>query len=110
MTLYLSISEHAVSGVLVRDKGTAQTSIYYVSKAFKDVQTKYSEIEKLALALVVAARKLRPYFQAHAILVPTSHPLWQVLQNSEVSGRLELGEFDIKFMLRTVVKGQAVAN
>ena len=40
---------------------------------------------------------------------------WQVLQNPEVSRRLtkwtiELGEFDIKFMPRTAVKGQAVAN
>ena len=67
------------------------------------------------LALVVAARKLRPYFQAHAILVPTSHPLRQVLQNPKVFGRLtkwtiELGEFDIKFMPMTIVKGQAIAD
>ena len=37
------------------------------------------------------------------------------MQNSEVSGRLtkwaiELGEFDIKFMLRTTIKGQIVAD
>ena len=58
LTLYLSVSEHAVSGVLVRDEAMAQTLIYYVSKAFQDVETRYPEIEKLALALVVAARKL----------------------------------------------------
>ena len=115
LTLYLSVSEHAVSGVLVLDKGTAQTPMYYVSKAFEDAKTKYSEIEKLALALVVAARKLRPYFQAHVILVPTSHPLCQVLQNPDVFGRLtkwaiELGEFDIKFMPRTTIKGQAIVD
>ena len=49
------------------------------------------------------------------ILVPTSHPLPQVLQNLDVSGRLtewaiELGEFDIKFMSRTTIKGQALAD
>ena len=65
--------------------------------------------------MVVAAKKLRPYFQAHVILVPTSHPLRQVLQNPDVSGRLtkwavELGEFDIKFMPRTTIKGQALAD
>ena len=115
LTLYLSISKHAVSGVLVRDEVTAQTPIYYVSKALKDAETRYSEIEKLALALVVAAGKLQPYFQAHVILVSTNHPLRQVLQNPEVSGRLtkwaiELGKFDIKFMPRTTIKGQAVAE
>ena len=88
LTLYLSISEHAVNGVLVRDEAMAQTPIYYVSKALQDAETRYPEIEKLALALVVAARKLRPYFQAHVILVPTNHPLRQVLQNLNVSRRL----------------------
>ena len=76
---------------------------------------RYLEIEKLVLALVVAVRKLRPYFQSHVILVPTNHPLRQVLQNPDVSRRLtkwaiELGEFDIKFIPRTTIKGQAVAD
>ena len=115
LTLYLSVFKHAVSGVLVRDEGTAQTPIYYVSKALHDVETRYSEIEKLVLALVIAARKLIPYFQACVILVSTSHPLQQVLQNPKVSGRLtkwaiELEEFDIKFMPKMTVKGQAVAD
>ena len=63
----------------------------------------------------MAAKKLRPYFQAHVILVPTSHPLRQVLQNPEVFRRLtkwviELGEFDIKFMPSTAIQRQAVAD
>ena len=67
------------------------------------------------MALVVAAKKLRSYFQEHVILVPTSHPLCQVLQNPDVSGRLtkwaiELGEFDIKFMPRTTIKGQVISD
>ena len=79
------------------------------------METRYSEIEKLALALVVAAKKLGPNFQAHVILVPISHPIRQVLQNPNVSGQLtkwaiELGEFDIKFMLRTTIKGQTLAD
>ena len=55
LTLYLSVSEHAVSAVLVRDEGAAQTPIYYVNKALQDAKTRYLEID-------VAARKLRPYF------------------------------------------------
>ena len=56
-------------------------------------------MEKLILALVTAARKLRPYFQAHTIEVPTEYPMKQVLHKPEVSGRLmkwaiELSEFD----------------
>ena len=75
----LSVSEHVVGVVLVRDEGTVQTPIYYIRKSLQDAKTRYSEIEKLALALVVVARKLRPYCHAHVILVPTSHPFCRVL-------------------------------
>ncbi|KAL5567724.1 hypothetical protein UlMin_024299 [Ulmus minor] len=70
---------------------------------------------KLALALMVAARKLRPYFQAHTVIIPTKFPLKQVFQKPEASGCLakwfiELGEFDIQFKPRTAIKGQALAD
>ncbi|CAL9021010.1 unnamed protein product [Prunus brigantina] len=42
-----------------------------------------SPLEQLALALVVSARRLRPYFQAHEITVLTNQPLRQVLQKLE---------------------------
>ncbi|CAL8174755.1 unnamed protein product [Prunus armeniaca] len=76
---------------------------------------RYPEIEKLALALVISARKLRPYFQCHTIIVLTNHPLRQVLQKPETSGRLikwsiELGEFDIIYRSREAIKAQAVAD
>ena len=70
-------------------------------------------MEKLILALVTAARKLRPYFQAHTIEVPTEYPMKQVLHKPEVSGRLmkwaiELSEFDIRYKPKTAVKGQVL--
>ncbi|KAL5583474.1 hypothetical protein UlMin_015916 [Ulmus minor] len=64
---------------------------------------------------MVAARKLRSYFQAHTVIIPTKFPLKQVFQKPEASGRLakwsiELGEFDIQFKPRTAIKGQALAD
>ena len=72
-------------------------------------------MEKLILALVTAARKLRPYFQAHTIEVPTEYPMKQVLHKPETSGRLmkwaiELSEFDIRYKLKTAIKGQVLAD
>ncbi|KAM1159864.1 hypothetical protein ACFX19_033555 [Malus domestica] len=89
--------------------------VYYASKALQDAETRYSNIEKLALALVMSARKLRPYFQAHAIIVLTNHPLRQILQSPDTSGRMikwtiALGEFDISYQLKPAEKGQAVAD
>ena len=102
LLLYLAVSEHAVRAVLVREEGSKQLPIYYVSKALLDVETRYSHLERLALALIVAARKLRPYFQAHPIVVVTSFPIKLVLHKPEVSGHLakwavELGEYDVIF-------------
>ena len=74
LTLYLSVSKHAVSSVLFLDERAAQNPST-MSARIQDAETRYSEIEKLPLALVVAARKLKPYFQAHVILVLTNHPL-----------------------------------
>ncbi|KAL2236241.1 UNVERIFIED_CONTAM: Retrovirus-related Pol polyprotein from transposon opus [Sesamum indicum] len=66
--LYLAISNNAVSSVLVKEKGKIQNPVYYVSKMLQGAETRYAEIEKLALAVVVTARKLRPYFQSHQIV------------------------------------------
>ncbi|KAL0449020.1 UNVERIFIED_CONTAM: Transposon Tf2-12 polyprotein [Sesamum latifolium] len=113
--LYLAISESNVSSVLVRQEGKGHHSVYYVSKVLQGAKVRYSQIEKLALSLVIAARKLRPYFQSHQIIVLTNHPLKQVLANPELSGRMvkwavELSEFDIEFHPRPTIKAQVLAD
>ena len=55
--MYLSVSDHAVSAVLLRDRGV-QHPVYYISKTLVDVETIYLPLEKLVLALVHATRKL----------------------------------------------------
>ncbi|XP_020420718.1 uncharacterized protein LOC109949474 [Prunus persica] len=105
----------AVSSVLIRSKDNAEHPVHYVSKALQDAEVRYPDIEKLAFALVVSARRLRPYFQAHTIHVLTNQPLRQVLQKPKTSGRLvkwaiELGEFDIHYKPRPALRGQAVAD
>lgn len=115
MYVYLSISNTTVNSALIRCNNSIKLPIYYVSKSFVDSETRYPLIEKLALALVVSARRLRPYFQAHTIHVLTDQSLKQVLQKPETSGRLvkwaiELGEFDIHYKPHNSIKGQAAAN
>ena len=50
-----------------------------MSKRFLDAKTKYYELEKLALAVIIASKKLRPYFHAYSIEVLTNYLLLQVL-------------------------------
>ena len=103
LTLYLAVSDFSTSAVLVRDKDRVQRPVYYCSRALRGAEERYPKMEKLILALVIAARKLRPYFQAHTIHKP------------EVSGRLmkwaiELSEFDIRYKPKTAIKGQVLAD
>ena len=72
-------------------------------------------MEKLAFALVMAARKLKPYFQAHTVVVLTDKPLRRAMSNPNASRRLalwaiELSEFDIQYRPRTAIKWQIIAD
>ena len=72
-------------------------------------------MEKLILALVTAARKLCPYFQAHSIEGPMEYSMKQVLHKTETFDRMmkwaiELSEFDIRYRLKTAIKGQVLAD
>ena len=61
LLMYLSVSDHAVSAVLLRDRGVQQP-MYYISKTLVDAKTRYLPLEKLVLALMHATRKLPQYF------------------------------------------------
>ncbi|KAK3014108.1 hypothetical protein RJ639_010287 [Escallonia herrerae] len=99
----------------ILEEDGVQKPIYYIIKVLQDVETRYPKIDKIALALIILARRLRPYFQSHTIIVLTDQPLRKVFLSPEASGRLvnwsvELGEFDIEYKPRTTIKAQALAN
>ena len=88
--LYLAISPTTVSATLIREEEKVQKPIYYASCAFRRAEERYSPMEKLAFALVMAARKLKPYFQAHMVIVLTDRPLRRAMSNLDAVGRLAL--------------------
>lgn len=65
--IYLAVTEHAISVASVKEDDRVQHPVYYISKRLIWVESRYPPLEKLANCLVVASRKLRPYFQAHTI-------------------------------------------
>ena len=63
----------------------------------------------------MAARKLKPYFQAHQITVISSAPLAYIIGNRDATGRvakwaIEIASHGIKYEPRTGIKSQALAD
>jgi hypothetical protein len=46
------------------------------------------QIEKIDLAIVIAARKMRHDFLAHSIIVRTDQPVKQLLGKPDMAGRM----------------------
>ena len=113
--LCIAVSPAAVSAALIKKEEKVQKPVYYASRVLRGVEERYLPMEKLAFALVMAARKLKPYFQAHTVIVLIDKPLWRAMSNPNAAGQLalwaiELSEFDIQYRPRTAIKGQVVAD
>lgn len=99
--MYLTVSEYVVSTVLFQHgSSNRQKSVYYASKTLVDVETRYSQVEQMALTLRIAAKKLCPYFQAHQVTILTNQPLRVTLHKPDLSKRMikqafELSEYNI---------------
>ena len=112
---YIAVASHAVSLVLIRVDSGVQRPVYYVSKSLHKADVRYLPLEKAILAMVHGTRKLPHYFQSHTVVVLTQLPLRSLLRSVDYTGRIVkwgtiLEAFDIKYVPRTSVKGQVLAN
>ena len=112
---YIAIAPYTVSLVLIRVDNGIQQPVYYVSKSLHEAEVRYLPLEKAILAVVLGTRKLPHYFQAHTVVILTQLPLKTILRSADYTGRIAkwgtiLEAFDIKYMPRTSVKGQVLAN
>ena len=88
MFLYLAVSNTAISSTLIREERNIQKPVYYTSQAFQGAKASYPRMEKIAFALLVASKKLHPYFQAHHIVVMTDQPIRKMMNKIDAAGRL----------------------
>ena len=89
--------------------------ILFVSKSLSKAETRYTRLEQAALALKVATKKLRPYFQAHPITVLTNLPLRSTIHKPDLLGRMdrwkiELSEFGNQYKPHMVLKEQVLTD
>jgi ribonuclease HI len=119
LLLYVAASHSAVSVALVQEKQDGQVKrkapIYFVSEVLSLSKKNYTELEKVLYAVLMASRKLRHYFQAYHIIIPSSQPLKNIMRNREATGRIgkwavELNEFNIDYVHRSSIQFQALAD
>ena len=108
--MYLAVSDVSGSAALFKeDKNRKQRLVFFVNKSLVDAETQYSHLEQAALALRVATKKLRPYFQAHPVVVLTDLPLQSTIHKLDLFKRMarwaiELSIFDIQYKPRLAKK------
>jgi len=113
--VYLTVSEEVVSAALVQEGEGEDRPVYFVGRTLHAAETRYQMIEKVALALVLTAKRMRPYFQNHSITVRTDYPIFKILSKSDLAGRMigwsvKLSEFDIRYEPRGAIKSQCLAD
>jgi hypothetical protein len=115
LLLYVAASHSAVSVALVQEKlegqNKKQVPVYFVSEVLSLSKKNYTKLEKMLYAILMASRKLRHYFQAYHIIVPSSQPLKDIMRNIEATGRVgkwavELNEFTIDYVHRSSIQSR----
>jgi hypothetical protein len=56
-----------------------QRPVYYISEVLTETKARYTQIQKLLYAMVLARRKLRHYFEAHPVTMVSSFPLGEII-------------------------------
>ena len=112
---YIAVVPYVISLVLIRVDFSVQRPVYYVSKSLHEAEVRYLPLEKAILAVVLGTRKLPHYFQAHTVVVLTQLLLKTILRSADYTRKVAkwgiiLGIFDIKYMPRTSIKGQVLAD
>ncbi|KAL0404187.1 UNVERIFIED_CONTAM: hypothetical protein Sradi_2059500 [Sesamum radiatum] len=117
LILYVAAQEFSV-GILLAQKNDEgkENALYYLSRTMTPNELKYSPIEKLCLALILAIKKLKHYFQFHSIhLVSKANPLKYVMTKPVLLNRLarwylQLQQFKITYVPQKAVKGQVLVD
>ncbi|CAN6723345.1 unnamed protein product [Malus baccata var. baccata] len=117
LKLYISASERSIGSLLAQNnEGGKEQAIYYLSRILTEVETRYSPVERLCLALYFTASKLRHYMlPCHVHIIARTDVIKYMLSKPMLAGRigkwiLALSEFSFQYVPQRAVKGQAIAD
>ncbi|XP_050207724.1 uncharacterized protein LOC126657131 [Mercurialis annua] len=116
LLLYISAASQSLGCMLVQEDQGVERSVYYLSRALTDTETRYSDIEKLCLCLYFTCCKLRYYMlpvvvyvlaQTDVIKYILSRPY---LRNRMGKWAVAMSEFTLVYVPQKAVKGQVLAD
>ena len=112
---YIVVAPHTVSLVLIRVNSGIQRLVYNIIKSLHEAKVRYLLLEKAILGVMHGTQKLPHYFQAYTVVILTQPSFRAIFRSANYARRIAkwgtyLGVFDIKYMPRTSVKGQVLAN
>ena len=108
--LYIATTTQVVSAALVVEREEeghtlkVQCPVYFISEVLSDSKTRYPQIQKLLYAVIITKRKLHHSFESHSVLVVTSFPLGEIIQNRVATRRIA------KWALELIGQGIAYAS
>ena len=92
-SLYVDVSLSNIGLFLIQtNEHNIEHVIYYASKGLLDSKTRYSHVEKLALATVIAVQKFHHYiFLCTTTVYVDSNPMYYVLTHQVLGGKYSRG-------------------
>ncbi|KAM2913626.1 hypothetical protein COP2_044260 [Malus domestica] len=117
LKLYISASDKSIRSLLAQNnEGGKEQAVYSLSRILTEVETRYSPVERLCLALYFTANKLRHYMlPCHVHIIAKTDVIKYMLSKPMLTGRirkwiLALSEFSFQYVPQRAVKGQAIAD
>ena len=117
LKLYISATENSIGSLLAQDNDNGkECAVYYLSRILTDIETRYTPIERLCLALFFSATRLRHYMLPSVIqIISQTDVIKYMLTRPIIRGRIgkwtmALSEFTFQYVSQKSVKGQALAD
>ncbi|CAN6569845.1 unnamed protein product [Malus baccata var. baccata] len=109
--------EKSIGSLLAQNnEGGNEQAVYYLSRILTEVETRYSPVERLCLALYFTASKLRHYMlPCHVHIIAKTDVIKYMLSKPMLTGMigkwiLALSEFSFQYVPQRAVKRQSIAD
>jgi len=87
LLLYVAATTQVVGAAVVVERPEeghtlpVQRPVYFINEVLSETKVRYPQVQKLIYAMILAQHKLQHYFLGHSIMVVSSFPLGEIIQN-----------------------------